>query len=149
VPAELVWTDSDARILIGPKARSLLAPFTGWTSRPVQLIGSRGEPIYNYELLVVNGRCGPVDLKRIQPTIQTAGNKAFSSYHGLCFVTEQWDDSDVFMFPERMGLVLVKDGVKFALEKTFTNVTFDKLSEVELDEVSIEVIRRHQRERVT
>ena len=131
---DLIGTTHVILKLISARVVSALAPFTGWTTYPVEVYGRKGELIPGYRGLAVTGRCGPIDNRRSQPRIcppPVPQGQPVRRWFGLYFDSATWDGSDVFV-PEGTGLTVVTEAVKVALQHNkITNVEFCQLTEAE------------------
>src|SRR5439155_8084762 len=65
VPSDVVWTTWAIPLMLSQSVvdTCLAADLSGWTTLPVALTDALGDD-HPYHLLVVNGRCGPIDYER-------------------------------------------------------------------------------------
>jgi hypothetical protein len=94
---------------------------------------SPGEESYDYLLLTVRGRSGPVDnsLSEFAIVPPAPGGRSMRGWKGLFFKDSSWDGTDIFT-PAESGYVCVSRKVKDLFEaRRFTNATFEPLSAVE------------------
>jgi hypothetical protein len=131
---DLIGTTLVAFKVISKRFREVLAPFSGWSTLPIEYDGKKGFDLSDYELLVVTGRCGPIDwtrgVERIAPPPCPTGRSAIVSV-GLYFDPESWDGSDLFV-PEGSATKIISQEVKDALEAArITNIKFNRLTEHE------------------
>ena len=108
--------------------------FTGWQSYPADVYGKKGEPIDGYEVLIITGRCGPIQWEKGTKTRKpppVPQGQGYDAWVGMYFDPVSWDGSDLFM-PEDMTTNIITEPVKTALVKAkITNVSFEALTEFE------------------
>lgn len=105
---------------------------TGWSSYSIDLHGESDEVIEGYSGLVVNGRCGSLQLdrSRVETRIGASG-RPYEVKIGFYFDEATWNGSDVFT-PEGTTFVFVTDKVRRGLEGSkITNVSFTPLDRCE------------------
>lgn len=133
---DVIGTGSPELLLLSCRVLQVLrdSRVTGWKSFPVEIRGSKGEPIRGYEGLIVTGRCGAVDWSmgkyaRMPPRIPSSN--PYDAWIGMYFDPESWDGSDLFM-PEGTAYIIAVERVKTAVEQAeITNVRFKPLTEFE------------------
>lgn len=108
--------------------------FTGWKSYAAEVHRKNGKLIEGYEVLIVTGRCGPLDHskeKKVRKPPPVPQGQAYDAWIGMYFDPESWDGSDLFT-PEGTTVTVVTEPVKSALERVgITNVHFKPLTEFE------------------
>ena len=132
-PSDVVWPGLFSP-LISARVRDLIAPFTGWTTYPVELYDGWGTHVPGYAGLAFAGRCGRAvsDLSRVE------GNGVRAHYVGLRFDPGSWDGSDFFV-PERSRRLVITRSVGEALRRAKVgNVRWLPLSEVRSGKVSVD-----------
>jgi hypothetical protein len=106
---------------------------TGWEALPIELSDSTGAAVTNYGLLVIVGRCGPIDNSRsvLIDRIVSGNPKGAKVWKGFYFGEETWDGSDVFS-PEGSSHLIVTSKVKNILDReNATNLDLVSLADVE------------------
>jgi hypothetical protein len=109
------------------------AGLRGWEGLPIQLLDRSGKMVDGYRLLVIVGRCGPIDNARsVQVDKIVAGNKSVAKvWQGLYFDEKTWDGSDLFS-PGDTALMFATSAVKQTLEREkATNISVGSLVDFE------------------
>ena len=132
---DLVGTECPALRLLSHRFIELLRAehAAGWTSCPVAITGKKGEAIAGYQVLMVTGRCGPIDNSRSAKVLKMPppGGNPYEAWRGFYFDESTWDGSDLFC-PGDTAHVIVTDRIRTAAEREkLTNVSFVRLTEVE------------------
>jgi hypothetical protein len=125
MPSDIVWTGLCSP-LVSARVRNLIAPFTGWTTYPVEVHDGWGTHVPGYAGLAFAGRCGRAvaDLSRVE------GGGGRAHYVGLRFDPGSWDGSDFFV-PERSRRLVITRSVGEVLRTAKVgNVRWLPLSEV-------------------
>jgi len=135
VPGDVVWTTWAIPLLLAQPAVDACraANFSGWTTLPVALKDGHGDD-RSFHLLVVTGRCGPIDYARSarEWTIYPGGR--FPALRGFYFDEDSWDGSDFFMETRDTGWIFVTERVvQLFRTNKFRNVRFERLDEIEID----------------
>ena len=108
--------------------------FTGWKVYPAEIRLRSGVVHRDHSLLVVTGRCGPIDDSKapIRRRRQTdKGGSTERVWVGLHFDPATWDGSDLFV-PQGSGFVIVTKPVRDCLvEAKVTNVDLENCAEIE------------------
>jgi hypothetical protein len=135
-PYDLVGTGFVALYLLSERVTEALQreAFTGWKPHPAEIRTRAGELIPGYHLLIVTGRCGPID----KPGFPRAGSgspgahgPAIMTTRGLHFDPNTWDGADIFV-PEGAGWIIVVERVRDALKAAkVTNIDLPRVTEVE------------------
>lgn len=113
---DVVATDTIVSYAISARMRSVLreAQANGWHTRK---IAANGVMVEGHELLVVTGRCGPVDNKRSAFEMrQSKRGVGYPVWTGLFFDPTTWDGSDVFC-PSDSGMIFITERVCEAIRK--------------------------------
>lgn len=119
--------------LLSPKVLSALRQVeaTGWSSCPIEPVGEGLTPLKGHEILVVSGRCGPIDPYLSELCWREAaapGGRTVRALRGLLFDPRSWDGSDVFC-PRGSLFVMMTSKAKSAIEATAaTGLRFDCLA---------------------
>jgi hypothetical protein len=110
------------------------ARLSGWDTLAVELRDRTGETIDGYLLLVIVGRCGPLDNTRSVRInkIMTRNRKGYAPvWKGLYFDEDTWDGSDLFA-PQGTAFFFATRQVKDVLEKiSATNFQIKPLKDIE------------------
>lgn len=109
--------------LISEKVYSLFMDnnITGWKGIPAVIFGHED---LKYYLLIITGRCGPLDDSKTTVVDSTTlfPNQIVKAYQGLYFSEDNWDKSDMFV-SDFVNYTFVTDKVKKLLEKNkITNI---------------------------
>jgi hypothetical protein len=132
-PEDVVWTTLAIPLLVSKRVVEILqrANFSGWRAVPVDLLGSDVREKFEYFLVSINGRCGPIDRSRSLIVDKVMPGGIFSYWRGVYFDNNSWDGSDIFM-ADGKGYIFVLEGVKAALQAAeVKNLEFKQLDTIE------------------
>jgi hypothetical protein len=90
---------------------------TGWHSVPVELVDRQGASIHGYEMLIVDGRCGPKRYDLARPREVEYPAQFAAEWVGFHFNLDQWDGSDLFMTTTYSETVVATEKVRTAFRK--------------------------------
>jgi hypothetical protein len=109
-PDSLGWGGSPALWIVSPAFRAALADAgcTGWSTTAVVVLAEHEDRVVTSEhgVLVVEGRCGPIDYERSSPI---PGSR--TGRRGLYFELDSWDGSDVFAPADSMRVIYTKKAI--------------------------------------
>jgi hypothetical protein len=109
-PDSLGWGGSPALWIVSPAFCAALAETdcTGWNTAPAVILGEDNDSVVtsDHGLLVVQGRCGPIDYERSTPI---PGSR--TGRRGLYFELDSWDGSDVFVPANSTRVIYTKKAV--------------------------------------
>ncbi len=99
IPSDFIWTTSAHPVIAHRRILDLLREngITGWSTYPVIVTDKAGHFHPDYEGLMINGRCGPVDLSRSVVVLSKYPAGWFPHFCGHYFTEDSWDGSDIFM----------------------------------------------------
>jgi hypothetical protein len=104
----------------------------GWSTYDVEVYGSMNERIDGYHGLAVSGRCGPLDNSKCERvTKQRDNGVAYQTWLGFYFDIDTWDKSDIFVPDGTIFKVVTEKFRSLVISNKLTNVSFDRLTEVE------------------
>lgn len=100
---------------------------TGWKATSVRIAGKED---LRYYVLMITGRCGPVDYTKSERIIQKSPGGIDCPYlRGLYFDLDSWDGSDFFM-AEDVGFIFTTEKVKKLLVRIKSrNVSFERITD--------------------
>jgi hypothetical protein len=107
-------------LFISPGLRNALRAFSGWHTTPVTFAPDDPPELASYELLVVDGRCGP--LLDVRPT-------PFEFCRGY-FDPSTWDGHDLFSPPGSVSVFATEAVVRALRRARVTNVRFQRLADL-------------------
>lgn len=106
---------------------------TGWRAQPIE-IDDPNVDSSEYFLLIVSGKCGPLQNERSRPKFRPplfGEGKPLKVYMGLYFDYATWDGSDFFL-PEGTGHKFVTEKVVAGIKKAkLTGVCIQPIEDVE------------------
>lgn len=131
-PMDLIGTEFAGVYLISPRFQAALShgSFSGWGLIEASVSGTT---IERYRLLVISGRCGPIEDSRSERLLipSPSGGEAVGGWRGLLFDPDTWDGSDLFL-PRNTFHTIVVDRVRdVVIRERLTNVTFERITEIE------------------
>lgn len=135
----LLWTN-DGYPLVTSAVLDVLAPFTGWTTYPVNIVSQEKKSIPGYIGLAITGRCGRVlpDFSRIEE------HNGRTCYVGSVYDPESWDGSDI-VWPVRGTGILVTQPVADALAPLeLTSTRFAPISDLKWDQETTSLMREYK-----
>lgn len=133
---DIVVGNHPAMLFISNKVVDLLLQenISGWQSKRAIIKIDEKEEILDYNLFVINGRCGKIDSNRsklVQKPPIVKGGTIRNVKIGLFFDETTWDGSDIFN-PKNTGLIFIKEKVKHLFEKNkITNTQFECITLME------------------
>lgn len=134
---DMVYTDALFPVLLSSRGRMALEGIKGWTSYPVSLRDSSGHLLRDFQLLVVQGRCGRIDFGKSTAIRQKYPRGVFEEYRGIFFDEDSWDHSDVFMPENRVGFIFVSERARMAIETLGSpSPHFESLDQFQFDEMT-------------
>ena len=143
-PGDLIATTSMSGLIISQRVLESLAGLSGFRSVPVRLEDKNGDLLGEYYLLIIEGRCGPIDPSMSK--IIGASTPERPIVKGLFFAEEDWDRSDFFMMHERTFFRFATKRAVDRLAKFGSDaVEYTRLSNFEQDPLGMEVIIDHQK----
>lgn len=129
---DMVTTECPPLTLVSPLLRSVLEPYTGWTSYPVCTRSVEIAGLSDYVGLAIIGRCGPIDraegrrLWKSRPALYGCPD---STRLYLYFERASWDGSDLFVAGDT-ALTFATERVCRALDEAgITNIRMCRVSE--------------------
>jgi hypothetical protein len=128
--ADLVWGSNFAALLSGRgKAALATAGVTGWGTSQLRLEGPLGI-VYGWSILVVRGRCGPIERNRGRVVTDELLGQALE---GIFFDLSSWDGADLFMPSDWRSGIWVTNRGRAAFESlALSNTIFTPLSDIRL-----------------
>lgn len=116
-------------LFVSERVVELLAPFSGWSTYPIELYARDGQHVSGYYGLVVTGRCGPWVRERSEAVWQEFPGACTIGMRGTFFDPDSWDGSDLFLLEEGFTAVTITEHVQRVLGRagvrhcTFTALT--------------------------
>ncbi len=143
-PGALIGSVGLSTLVVSEPLFQSLSGLSGFSSVPVFLEGKQGQKVGNYFLIIVHGRCGPIDPTRSQ--LITGNPKDEPILKGLYFSDEDWDKSDLFMTHEKTYFVFGTEKIlKKFIELAPNEVAFTPLAQMEQHPLGLASIIDHQK----
>lgn len=104
---------------------------TGWKATSVRIAGKED---LRYYVLMITGRCGPVDYAKSERIIQKSPGGIDCPYiRGLYFEPESWDGTDIFV-ADNVSWIFCTGKVKKVIERIkATNISFESCTDITID----------------
>lgn len=137
-PSDFVGTTLTTPVLISERTKSVMESegITGWVSNPCLVVSRDGDD-YNYHLLGITGRSGPMQYDKSEIFVKNLPGGPANYLRGMYFDPETWDGSDLFLAGNSL-IKVATDRLKKALDiNKVGNVTLDRLTEVEIGAIDI------------
>ena len=134
---DFLWSGLVPIVCISQRVVDLLCEqdITGWATYPVEVHDRQGALLPGYHGFAVIGAECRRDRSRseiITKRRPTPQGREYQAYKGLYFQEDQWDGSDIFWI-RHTGIIVVERVYKLFRSAKITNVTFMRLTEVEID----------------
>lgn len=138
VPSDFVGTTLATPVMISQRVVDLMQAerFTGWVTSPCRVFGRGGEQ-YDYHLLGITGRCGPMRYERSEVFRKMLPGGPTNYLRGMYFDPETWDGSDFFLAGKTVVKIVTKRVQQAFRKHKIRNVEMAPLTEVEFGAIDV------------
>lgn len=137
-PSDFVGTTLTTPVLVSQRTKDIMEGegVTGWVSNPCRVLSRDGDA-YDYHLLGITGRSGPMKYERSERFIKKLPGGPANYLRGMYFDPETWDGADLFLAGDTV-IKVTTDRVRELFSKySVRNITLERLTEVEFGAIDV------------